>query len=1427
MTESTSQREPIEELAESFLARFRAGERPALSEFTAAHPELAEQIRELFPALLELEQAGSQIAVAPVPAAPHTDAGVATPKTFGDYRIIREVGRGGMGVVYEAVQESLGRHVALKVFAPWTATDSKLIERFQREARAAARLHHTNIVPVFGVGEHAGNRYYAMQFIHGQGLDAILHELRRLRPAPERNGTGAAPADQTRSVPLAATVAHSLLTGRFAARSADEVTPGTVAESRGTDFRLTDAPEAPASAAPSSDASNWASQPGASYARTVARVGLQVAEALAHAHGQGILHRDIKPSNLLLDIDGNMWVTDFGLAKSGDAEALTEAGDIVGTVRYMAPERFRGDSGPESDVYGLGVTLYELLTLRPAFGEADRARLIDHILHTDPPPPRTVDSKIPRDLETIVLKAMAKHPSDRYVSARSLAEDLERFLQDRTILARRSSVSERLWRWCKRNPLVATLNALAATLTIAIAIISTVAAIWLGQSRNKALENLRRATSAEGGRTRQLWESYHAQARARRFSHQVGQRFASLDALKNAAGLGVFPEHRGELRDEAIACMALPDLRLERSLGVSSGEGFATNVIAFDSALERFASDDSEGGMKLRKVDTGEVLGRLPGPAQPVASCLAFSPHGDWLLVGYDTRFLAWEVRGGVPGRVLTLAQGKAEFLGFGPDGRTAVLLRSDEFVTLVDLDSGRETRRLRLEVKPEGRRTVGHISPDSRRVALGDEWSRHVWLFDLETGAEVHRFELPELFGCLAWSPDSQLLAVSCDDRQIYIWETTSKRLISVLEGHAGAGTGLQFSHAGDLLISWSFGGPMQLWDPIRGRERLSAYGWFVALSDDDRRVAMINPDGQLEVHELATGRECRALHPGRVGNRSPHERWFPTEVEFRSDGRVLAANGDAVRLWDIATFTQIAQLPIGHSETARFRPDGTSLLTFGVAGLCLWPLKSGQGTGEDPLRIGPPRLADMPRNAYNAFARWDNAGRLIVATHSADHQAVLLDPATLAERRRFLRQVGLHSSVASPDGRWVATSTWGRPVDDLKVWDTTSGALAWELPCGNPSLGFSPDGRWLVTGFEREYRLWQVGSWEPGITVARSGTYLSATFAFTRNGGLLALNRGSLVRLVDPESGHELATLEPPSEYPRGVLWPCFSPDGGWLAVPTGPVILVWDLRLIRAQLARMGLDWDVPPIPGSETAPAPLPLRVHVEGANWFAEASVGEAQANAGHWAEAASSLARAVGQGVDDPLVWHRHLLLRLHAGDLAGYRAGCSALISRFGRVGRPGFVEPVAWACALGQDALADWRPLARAIESAVKQRPENSELRKTLGAVLIRAGLPREAIAALEESIRVNGHGGNAFDWLFLAMAHHRLGHSKQATAALASARDWIAHGDERAIPDPYIMSPLPWYTKLELEILLREAEGTISREPGKLPAEAFGPR
>ena len=312
---------------------------------------------------------------------------------MGDYRILREIGRGGMGVVYEAEQVSLGRRVALKVL-PWqVARDRTSLERFRREARASARLHHTNIVPVFEVGQDGEVSYYAMQFIQGQSLDSVIDELRRLRgrsrlerggPARPRAATrraGGAIRARAGSARRPA-VARSLLTGRF--------DPGpTVMPRRRRGPRPARATRSPSGPVPPAVRDTSAVMPGGTqlssvesrhraFHRGVAHIGRQVASALAHAHARGILHRDIKPSNLLLDTEGVVWVSDFGLAKVDDDE-LTKTGDILGTLRYMAPERFRGQGDARADLYSLGLTLYELLVLRPAFDSPDRLALSEQI----------------------------------------------------------------------------------------------------------------------------------------------------------------------------------------------------------------------------------------------------------------------------------------------------------------------------------------------------------------------------------------------------------------------------------------------------------------------------------------------------------------------------------------------------------------------------------------------------------------------------------------------------------------------------------------------------------------------------------------------------------------------------------------------------------------------------------------------------------------------------------------------------------------------------------------------------------------------------------------------------------------------------------------------------------------------------------------
>lgn len=560
MSTSESRSAAVLELAEEFLDRYRRGQRPSLKEYTDKHPELAAEIREVFPAMALMENialvdeslAGDTAGNAQAAAEPRL-------KQLGDFRIIREVGHGGMGVVYEAEQVSLGRHVALKILPANMLLDPRQRSRFEREARSAARLHHTNIVPVFGVGEHEGTPYYAMQFIQGLGLDGVMRELRALRAGARPNSetpnsiSSRGPARDL----TAAAMARSLMTGRLDPHPrGSSMEDGSFASGEETVLLESGANHATATtgaAAAQQESDNSHSSPSATsvslpgpasdgrgnrnrkqtYWQGVGRIGVQVADALAYAHQQGILHRDIKPSNLLLDTRGTVWVTDFGLAKTDDKQNLTHTGDILGTLRYMPPEAFEGRSDARGDIYSLGLTLYEMLSFRPAFDEKDRGRLIKQVTTEEIPRLRRLNPEVPLDLETIVHKAIERDPNHRYRTAAELADDLRRFVDDEPIAARRITSTERLTRWCRRNPWLA---GLAASLFFALTL-GIIATSWL-------------AAHAGSVARRAVFEANRANHERER-AHQA--RKAEEAARKQAESRRVEAEQQRALADQNFA----------------------------------------------------------------------------------------------------------------------------------------------------------------------------------------------------------------------------------------------------------------------------------------------------------------------------------------------------------------------------------------------------------------------------------------------------------------------------------------------------------------------------------------------------------------------------------------------------------------------------------------------------------------------------------------------------------------------------------------------------------------------------------------------------------------------------------------------------------------------------------------------------------
>jgi serine/threonine protein kinase/formylglycine-generating enzyme required for sulfatase activity/tetratricopeptide (TPR) repeat protein len=558
----------LDELAEEFADRYRRGEAPSVKDYLDRYPELADELGQLLSALAEVEQVNEDFRA---PAEELSVADAPPLKQIGDFRILREVGKGGMGIVYEAEQVSLARRIALKLLPKKMLLDTNARRRFQREARAAAKLHHTNIVPVFGVGEHDDLPYYVMQFIQGVGLDQVLEELQRLQ-GKNTPTTPAGPPPTSREV-SAVSVALSLRNCSFRGTMEHEATPVTGVLECSHEAGISGEPGRAGStgdigSSSSSSVISSLTLPGAAgggrgkgkkatYWESVARIGVQVAGALDYAHKQGIQHRDIKPSNLLVDAHGTVWVTDFGLARADNEEQLTNTGDIVGTLRYLPPEAFEGRTDARGDLYSLGLTLYELLALRPAFEEKDRRKLIRQVTRAEPPRLDRLNGAIPRDLVTIVHKAIERDPARRYPQAGELAADLQRFLDDEPIRARRPALRERLLRWTRQNKGVAILSAVALLLLVAVALVSTIFALSLKRERDTVREEQRRANDAEG---KALRGSVKALLTAS--SDSVPFLLAQLQASK----MDVLPDLQERAREEEEGSVARLRLNVARAL---------------------------------------------------------------------------------------------------------------------------------------------------------------------------------------------------------------------------------------------------------------------------------------------------------------------------------------------------------------------------------------------------------------------------------------------------------------------------------------------------------------------------------------------------------------------------------------------------------------------------------------------------------------------------------------------------------------------------------------------------------------------------------------------------------------------------------------------------------------------------------------------
>jgi WD40 repeat protein len=1119
----------------------------------------------------------------------------------------------------------------------------------------------------------------------------------------------------------------------------------------------------------------------------VARIGVQVAEALAYAHRQGILHRDIKPSNLLLDQQGTVWITDFGLANAEGTEELTQVGEIVGTLRFMAPERFEGKSLPESDVYALGLTLYELLTLRTAFDDTNKARLIETVVLRPPTPPRRIDPTIPRDLETIVLKCLAKDSARRYATAESLAEDLRRFLADRPIKARPVGRLERAARWARRNPAPAALVPVSG-----LALLGLVT-IGVGYHYN---ERLRAAFEAETESRRQAEEAHQAAEQQRREAHVA--RGEAEAALRSAQAYAYF--HR-----IALADVALRDNNLTRAetlldqcpaekrhwewhylnqqchadlLTIETEHAGGAYDIAICSDGKHLASAGMDGGVALWEADSGRKVWSRRGHQGPCYS-VAFSPDRRLLATGgADGLVKLWEVDGGAERQALRGPGGLVKTIAFRPDGHQLAAAGASGSIRLWDVRTGTAVRSFQGHTGSVQRLAFG---PNGRTLASAS-WDGMVRVWDVDRGSTrlTIRCGQGSLFP-VAYSPDGLLLASGGMDMTIKLWSAADGKLIRALDGHAFTVQRLAFSPDGNRIASCSSDGTVRLWDVATGIA-LGTYRGHrghvlgLAFHPEGHRLISAGVDGTIKQWDATSRPEALGVQ-GRGSINL-------TRVTFFSDGRRLLTAGldHAFQVRDVASgrvLRSLGQAPPGFpvDKFLGVSSDGRQA-ALGVSGNAV--------VLRDPETDQNARVIRSP-TTLTALALAPDARRL--ATGNLPSVIKVWDAATATELRTLSghkRPVG--QLAFSPDGRLLASVS---PGEACKLWDVETGQVVRTFGTEGGSnegrVAFSADGTRLAVATEDTIRLWDT---ETGRLIHTLPGHQGAVhdLAFHPDGRrLISGGMDRAVKLWDVETGQELLTLRGPENQVWGVA---IDPQGLHIAATDqNQKLLIWsaeeptkEWRTRRQTRSRDGLrGWQ------RDAVVAALG-RGQWFAAEWFFDRliAIGPAQAplfagrGTARFRLEKGDLAREdFRRAWDAPgasiAVGTTLALLCRRAGDAKAHREVIATLLKRFGSTSEPTQANDVAWACARFPDALDDFKQPLELITKAVKVQPKNANLLNTLGVVQYRGGQYKEAVATLERSLGASKGEWDGFDLFFLAMSHAKLGEPARAKECFDQAVRW----------------------------------------------------
>jgi serine/threonine protein kinase/WD40 repeat protein len=1033
------------------------------------------------------------------PAAPATRfADDATPLcSFGDYELLEEIGRGGMGIVYRARQKSLNRIVALKIILAGRWASEAQVQRFRAEAEAAAALAHPNIVPIHEIGERQGQQFFSMKLVEGGSLAERIAEGKR----------GKGEKETSRSTSL--------------------------------------------SSAPFPLFSSSLTLPGSTFSSTAALMA-KITRAVHFAHQRGIVHRDLKPTNVLLDREGEPHLTDFGLAKRLESGShLTHTQTVLGTPAYMAPEQAAGLNDlvtAAADIYSLGAILYEILAGQPPFTGRTPLDVLQQVQVRNPRPPSSLNRAIPRDLEIICLKCLQKEPRRRYASAEELADDLDRWLTGRPILARPVPMPERLWLWTRRNPAAAC----ACGLLLWLAVGSTAAALRLQRESQ-------RAHTAELQAVEKLRAAYLAQARAERLSGAAGRRAKSLEAIAAAARL----QPSLELRNEAIAALALLDLG-PSVVWRNPDKKTTPNRVILEPGLTHYAIF-GERSVTLHRTENGAVIHRWESPSMHELLQRRCSPGGRYLAAAYRTgQVFVWDMHrpNSAPLTNFVTVDGSSSShpVAFSPEAPSVAVAGADRQVRFYDLDSGRETESFpigsvpfQMELDPGG---------ETLAVMTGND----VDLWDVRRRTRKRTLTHTTDGTLLAWHPAGRWLATGYSNGDLRLWDAGNGEA-RPLAGHSQYIWSLVFDPRGEFLSSQSWDGTPRFWEPASGLELFRMR--HAAVFDVSRRgewLAYRDEGGGMGGWKIVRSGVFHSL--SSVSTRHPHLRG----VDVSRDGRWLVfGERGGWHLFDLAQRRELYRTELD-VRSALFQPESGFVVAVTSDEVLRWPLET--NAAPDGVLVGAQETiasapgSDFQRGAFSPDGRW-----LALPGHRRSLLVDMLEPNRIVE---FSKGRAQSFASVSPDHLWVAAAA--HVGQDVTIWNARDGRFIRQLISGdNAQLAFSPDGHTLATATPRECALWDTHSWQAqrrwplGLS---GGVPVPVTFSPDGLWIAVAATR-SEISLFEVRTGNEVATLTPP--LPQNLNSLVFSADGRYLAGHTlTRVAHIWDLHALRRELAAMKLEW-----------------------------------------------------------------------------------------------------------------------------------------------------------------------------------------------------------------------------------------------------------